>query len=48
MAKNRRQPYAVKHRAGMGYAAHSWGPGRARARVPRISASGMIRFFSQF
>lgn len=40
MAKNSRQAYAVNRLSGMNYAAHSWGTGRAVARIPRISASG--------
>ncbi len=40
MAKNSRQAYAVNRMSGMNYAAHSWGTGRAVARIPRISASG--------
>jgi len=43
MAKNRRQPYAVKDNAGMGYSAESWGTGRAVARIPRISGGGTSR-----
>lgn len=35
-----RQPHAVSPDAGMKYSAHSWGTGRAIARVPRISGSG--------
>lgn len=41
--KNRRQAYAVKAKAGMEYNAESWGPGRAVARVPRVSGSGTHR-----
>ena len=41
--KNRRQPYGVNQRAGMEYNAESWGPGRAVARVPRVSGSGTHR-----
>jgi large subunit ribosomal protein L4e len=41
--KNRRQPYAVNQHAGMMYNAESWGPGRAVARVPRVSGSGTHR-----
>ena len=37
--KNRRQAYGVDQRAGMEYNAESWGPGRAVARVPRVSGS---------
>lgn len=43
MSKNRRQAYAVKHRAGMGYSAESWGTGRAVARIPRVSGGGTGR-----
>ncbi len=43
MAKNRRQAYAVKHMAGMGHSAESWGTGRAVARIPRVSGSGTSR-----
>ena len=41
--KNRRQAYGVYQRAGMEYNAESWGPGRAVARVPRVSGSGTHR-----
>lgn len=41
--KNRRQPYAVHNKAGMEYNAESWHPGRAVARVPRVSGSGTHR-----
>ena len=41
--KNRRQAYGVNQRAGMEYNAESWGPGRAVARVPRVSGSGTHR-----
>lgn len=43
MAKNKRQPYAVKDMAGMGHSAESWGTGRAVARIPRISGGGTSR-----
>jgi len=43
MSKNHRQPYAVKHMAGMKYAAESWGTGRAVARIPRVSGGGTNR-----
>jgi large subunit ribosomal protein L4e len=43
MNKNHRQPYAVKHMAGMKYAAESWGTGRAVARIPRVSGGGTNR-----
>lgn len=38
-----RQPYAVSPNAGMQHSAHSWGTGRAMARVPRVSGSGTTR-----
>jgi large subunit ribosomal protein L4e len=38
-----RQPYAVSKYAGMQHSAYSWGPGRAIARVPRVSGSGTRR-----
>ncbi|RVD91270.1 60S ribosomal L4 [Tubulinosema ratisbonensis] len=41
MAK--RQPYAVSPLAGMQHSAHSWGTGRAMARVPRVSGGGTRR-----
>jgi len=41
--KNTRQPYARKHKAGTMCSAQSWGVGRAKARVPRIKASGTQR-----
>jgi len=40
MAKNSRQAYAVNRMSGMKYAAHSWGTGRAVARIPRVSGGG--------
>jgi large subunit ribosomal protein L4e len=40
MAKNTRQAYANKYESGYGYAAASWGTGRAVSRIPRISGSG--------
>jgi len=40
MAKNSRQAYAVNRLSGMKYAAHSWGTGRAVARIPRVSGGG--------
>lgn len=40
MAKNSRQAYAVNRLAGMNHSAHSWGTGRAVARIPRISGGG--------
>ena len=33
---NRRQPYGAKRTAGLEYVAHSFGPGRGMARVPRL------------
>ncbi|KAI5172368.1 large subunit ribosomal protein L4e [Nematocida sp. LUAm3] len=41
--KNDRQPYAVDPLAGMRHSAHSWGTGRALARVPRVSGGGTSR-----
>jgi len=43
MAKNRRQPYAVKENAGHQHSAESWGTGRAVARIPRVSGGGTSR-----
>ncbi|KAJ1817477.1 60S ribosomal protein L4B [Coemansia sp. RSA 2599] len=43
MAKNRRQPYAVKQQAGEETSAESWGTGRAVARIPRVGGSGTYR-----
>lgn len=43
MAKNRRQAHGVTAKAGMEYAAESWGTGRAVARIPRIGGSGTSR-----
>lgn len=43
MSKNRRQPYAVNIDAGHQHSAHSWGTGRAVARIPRVSGSGTSR-----
>jgi len=43
MAKNRRQPYAVKEWAGHQHSAESWGTGRAVARIPRVSGGGTSR-----
>lgn len=40
MAKNSRQAYAVNRLAGMNHSAHSWGTGRAVARIPRIGGGG--------
>ncbi|KAH9385675.1 large subunit ribosomal protein L4e [Nematocida major] len=41
--KNSKQPYAVDPLAGMRHSAHSWGTGRALARVPRVSGGGTQR-----
>jgi len=43
VAKNHRQPYAVKHIAGMDTAAESWGTGRAVSRIPRVPGGGTHR-----
>jgi large subunit ribosomal protein L4e len=43
MAKNSRQAQGVDKRAGMKHSAHSWGTGRAVARIPRVSGSGTNR-----
>ena len=43
MAKNKRQPYAVSNTAGMENSAHSWGTGRAVARIPRVGGGGTHR-----
>ncbi|KAJ1662706.1 60S ribosomal protein L4B [Coemansia sp. RSA 1813] len=43
MAKNHRQPYAVKQQAGEETSAESWGTGRAVARIPRVNGSGTHR-----
>jgi len=43
IAKNRRQSYAVKSTAGEWLTAHSWGTGRAMARLARVSGSGTGR-----
>merc|ERR1719321_1654616 len=50
MKKNKRQAYGVKCHfgptgivAGHKHSAHSWGTGRAVARIPRISGSGTNR-----
>ena len=40
MAKNSRQAHGVNRQSGMKYAAHSWGTGRAVARIPRVSGGG--------
>ncbi|KAI5192463.1 large subunit ribosomal protein L4e [Nematocida minor] len=41
--RNSKQPYAVNPMAGMRHSAHSWGTGRALARVPRVSGGGTSR-----
>jgi large subunit ribosomal protein L4e len=43
MAKNKRQPYAVYHKAGHQTAAESWGTGRAVSRIPRVPGGGTHR-----
>ena len=43
LAKNRRQPYAVKFEAGMQSSAESWGTGRAVSRIPRVPGGGTHR-----
>lgn len=43
MNKNKRQAYAVKEIAGHQHSAHSWGTGRAVARIPRVSGGGTSR-----
>eukprot|EP00092_Neocalanus_flemingeri_P014108 GFUD01015217.1.p1 GENE.GFUD01015217.1~~GFUD01015217.1.p1 ORF type:complete len:361 (+),score=78.67 GFUD01015217.1:76-1158(+) len=43
VAKNRRQPYAVKVTAGHDTSAASWGTGRAMARIPRVKGGGTSR-----
>mmetsp|Transcript_46732 Transcript_46732/g.53902 ORF Transcript_46732/g.53902 Transcript_46732/m.53902 type:complete len:413 (+) Transcript_46732:34-1272(+) len=43
IAKNTRQAYAVSLKAGHQHSAESWGPGRAVARIPRVSGSGTHR-----
>lgn len=43
ISKNTRQAHGVHVHAGMQHSAISWGPGRAVARVPRISGSGTSR-----
>lgn len=43
MAKNARQPYAVKEGAGYDTSAESWGTGRAVARIPRVAGGGTHR-----
>lgn len=43
LSKNTIQAHGVDTKAGMRHSAESWGPGRAVARVPRISGSGTHR-----
>jgi large subunit ribosomal protein L4e len=43
IAKNHRQPYAVKFEAGMATSAESWGTGRAVSRIPRVPGGGTHR-----
>ena len=43
MAKNNRQAYAVSPWAGKNVSAHSWGTGRAVARIPRVGGGGTSR-----
>ena len=43
IAKNNRQPYAVKFEAGMQTSAESWGTGRAVSRIPRVPGGGTHR-----
>jgi large subunit ribosomal protein L4e len=43
LAKNHRQPYAVKFEAGMQTSAESWGTGRAVSRIPRVPGGGTHR-----
>ena len=43
MNKNKRQAYAVSPGAGHQHSAHSWGTGRAVARIPRVSGGGTSR-----
>ncbi len=43
IAKNKRQPYAVKFEAGMQSSAESWGTGRAVSRIPRVPGGGTHR-----
>ena len=38
--KNNRQAYSVSVRAGKNVSAHSWGTGRAVARIPRVGGGG--------
>lgn len=43
MNKNNRQAYAVSIKAGKQVTAHSWGTGRAVARIPRVGGGGTSR-----
>ena len=43
MNKNHRQAYAVSMKAGHMTSAHSWGTGRAVARIPRVGGGGTQR-----
>jgi large subunit ribosomal protein L4e len=43
LAKNAMQPHATSPTAGVKPSAVSWGPGRAKARVPRVNGSGSNR-----
>ena len=43
MAKNNRQAYSVSWMAGMQTPGHSWGTGRAVARIPRCQGGGTSR-----
>lgn len=43
LAKNLQQPHATDPHAGVRPSAVSWGPGRAKARVPRVNGSGSNR-----
>ena len=43
LAKNAMQPHGTDPLAGVKVSAVSWGPGRAKARVPRINGSGSNR-----
>lgn len=43
LAKNKRQAYAVSHKAGHQTSAESWGTGRAVSRIPRVPGGGTHR-----
>lgn len=43
LAKNLQQPHGTSPHAGIRPSAVSWGPGRAKARVPRVNGSGSNR-----